>query len=101
MTRSKQSRALARERSHEQSAPARTGEHLGIDQELNHRARVAVVSRDPLADDPGLSAVCCAAAEARPAQQLEAHIRQIVDAAPPLTAEQRDKLALLLRGSRV
>lgn len=29
---------------------------------------------------------------------LEDHIRRVVDAAPPLSAEQRDQLALLLRG---
>jgi len=29
---------------------------------------------------------------------LERHIRRMVDAAPPLTPEQRDRLALLLRG---
>ena len=29
---------------------------------------------------------------------LEDHIRKVVDAAPPLTAAQRDRLALLLRG---
>jgi hypothetical protein len=28
---------------------------------------------------------------------VDAHIRALVDAAPPLTAEQRDKLAMLLR----
>lgn len=28
---------------------------------------------------------------------VDAHIRALVDAAPPLTAEQRDQLALLLR----
>lgn len=32
------------------------------------------------------------------AEQLAAHIREIVDAAPPLTPAQRDQLALLLRG---
>jgi hypothetical protein len=32
------------------------------------------------------------------ADQLEAHIKRVVDAAPPLTSEQRDRLALLLRG---
>ncbi len=31
------------------------------------------------------------------AQVLEDHIRRVVDAAPPLTPEQRDRLALLLR----
>jgi hypothetical protein len=30
---------------------------------------------------------------------VEYHIRKLVEEAPPLTAEQRDKLALLLRGS--
>ncbi len=33
------------------------------------------------------------------AAQLEEHIRRVVDAAPPLTNEQRDRLALLVRGS--
>lgn len=32
------------------------------------------------------------------AERLEEYIRRTVDAAPPLTPEQRDKLALLLRG---
>ena len=32
------------------------------------------------------------------AERLEDHIARIVDAAPPLTADQRDRLALLLRG---
>jgi hypothetical protein len=30
---------------------------------------------------------------------VDYHIRKLVEAAPPLTAEQRDKLALLLRAS--
>lgn len=40
-----------------------------------------------------------AAVEAEMARRdrMRAHIRLIVDAAPPLTAEQRDKIALLLR----
>ncbi len=33
------------------------------------------------------------------AERLELHIRQLVDAAPALSAEQRDRLALLLRGA--
>ena len=32
------------------------------------------------------------------AANLEDYIRRTVDAAPPLTAEQRDRLAVLLRG---
>lgn len=35
------------------------------------------------------------------AAALDAHIRRVVDAAPPLTAEQRDRLAVLLRGGEV
>ena len=31
--------------------------------------------------------------------QLERHIREVVDAAPALSAAQRDRLALLLRGA--
>ena len=48
-----------------------------------------------------LPTICRALAEAQLAKHLEDHIRRLVDAAPPLTGEQRDKLALLLRGSRV
>lgn len=33
------------------------------------------------------------------AATLESHISRIVGAAPPLTAEQRDRLAALLRGA--
>lgn len=33
------------------------------------------------------------------AAELEEHVRRIVDAAPPLTPEQRDKIATLLRAS--
>jgi hypothetical protein len=32
------------------------------------------------------------------AAKLEQHIRAVVDAAPPLSPEQRDRLAVLLRG---
>ena len=53
-----------------------------------------------MGDDPGLRALSPPCGEARRAEQLEDHIRRVVEAAPPLTAEQRDRLALLLRGSR-
>ena len=33
------------------------------------------------------------------AVRLAEHIRRLVDAAPPLSPEQRDRLALLLRGT--
>jgi hypothetical protein len=52
-------------------------------------------------DDRGLRAVGPTCSEARRVEQLEDHIRRVVEAAPLLTAEQRDRLALLLRGSRV
>ena len=32
------------------------------------------------------------------AAHLEAHVREVVDGFPPLTADQRGRLALLLRG---
>lgn len=35
------------------------------------------------------------------ADRLAEHIKRIVDAAPPLSAEQRDRLALLLHETRV
>jgi hypothetical protein len=50
-----------------------------------------------VAEERGLPAVDRATDNARQAEQLEEHIRRVVDAAPPLTAEQRDRLALLLR----
>ncbi len=34
------------------------------------------------------------------ADRLSQYIRRVVDEAPPLSAEQRDRLALLLRGTR-
>lgn len=34
------------------------------------------------------------------AAELAEHVRKLVDAAPPLTAEQRAELAALLRGAR-
>ena len=60
----------------------------------HERARVASLTRSRTADDPDL-------VDARRnlrAERLAEHIRLTVEAAPPLTAEQRDRLALLLRG---
>ena len=59
------------------------------------RARVAALHRHRAADDPALTE---AQRDLR-AARLEAHVRAVVDAAPPLTAEQRARLAALLRGS--
>jgi hypothetical protein len=59
------------------------------------RARVASLSRSRSADDPTL-------VEARRdlrAARAEEYIRKLVEAAPPLSAEQRDRLAILLKGA--
>ncbi len=59
----------------------------------HHRARVAALSRDRAVNDPDLL-------EARRdlrAARLEEYIARTVAAAPPLTDEQRSRLALLLR----
>lgn len=60
----------------------------------HHRGRIAALTRSRAADDPEL----IAARQGLKAARLEDYIRRTVDAAPPLTAEQRDRLALLLRG---
>ncbi|WP_127818235.1 hypothetical protein [Microbacterium sp. CPCC 204701] len=59
------------------------------------RARVSALSRHRPADDPELIEATLNLREAK----LEEHIRRVVEAAPPLTAAQRDRLALLLRPS--
>lgn len=61
---------------------------------LHERARVASLSRSRATDDPELI-------EARRnlnAERLAAFIKRNVAAAPPLTAEQRARLSLLLSG---
>lgn len=62
---------------------------------LHHRGRVAALTRARPSHDPDL----IAARGDLKAAQLAAHINRAVSTAPPLTAEQRDRLALLLRGS--
>ena len=57
------------------------------------RARVASLSRSRTPDDPDL----IAARRNLRTERLADYIKLMVDAAPPLTAEQRDRLALLLR----
>jgi hypothetical protein len=59
----------------------------------HRRARVAALSRDRAADDPDL---LDARRDLR-AARLEDYIRKLVDCAPPLTPDQRDRLAVLLR----
>ena len=60
----------------------------------HERARVASLTRSRTPDDPDL----VDARRNMRAAKLEDYIRTIVDAAPPLTTTQRDRLALLLRG---
>ncbi len=57
------------------------------------RARVASLTRSRPADDPDL----LDARRKLRTERLADHIAAVVDASPPLTVEQRDRLALLLR----
>lgn len=59
------------------------------------RARVASLTRSRTADDPDLVNARRNLAAAR----LEEHIARVVAEAPPLTEEQRDRLAGLLRSA--
>lgn len=61
----------------------------------SERARLAVTTRHHGKD----SERARAAQRDYRAVALAEYIRKVVDAAPPLTAEQRDKLAVLLRAS--
>lgn len=63
----------------------------------HHRARVASLTRSRRLDDPELEN----AKRDLKSEVLADHIRRVVDEAPPLTAEQRDRLASLLRGESV
>lgn len=56
------------------------------------RARVAALARRRGDDDPEL----VAARRELAAQRLAEHVAQVVAEAPPLTAEQRDRIASLL-----
>ncbi len=64
-----------------------------MSQTFTERGRVAALSRFRPADDHDLVE---ARRELR-AAKLAAHIERVVAEAPPLTAEQRDRLAGLLR----
>jgi hypothetical protein len=63
----------------------------------HHRARVASLSRDRKSDDPEF----VAARQDLAAQMLAEHIERVLAKAPPLTAEQRTKLAELLKPVRI
>jgi hypothetical protein len=67
---------------------------LPISPETAHaRARKAALTRSRAGDDPDM----IAAERDLHAANLADHIRRTVDAWPPLTSEQRDRLATLLR----
>lgn len=69
-----------------------------ISPELAHqRARLGALNRYRPADDPELLEAHRTVKETR----LAEHIQEAIEQAPPLTAEQRDRLAALLRGGRV
>ena len=59
----------------------------------HYRARIGALSRDRASDDPEL----VKARQDLKALCLEEHIRRVVAEAPPLTDEQRDRIASLLR----
>ena len=61
----------------------------------HYKAKVAALSRDRRPDDPDL----LSARRNLRAACLAGYISKTVDAAPPLTIEQRDRLAALLRGA--
>jgi hypothetical protein len=61
----------------------------------HERARVASLSRSRNPDDPEL----IGARRDLRAARAEDYIKKLVDAAPPLTSEQKDRLALLLSGT--
>jgi len=60
----------------------------------HERARIASLSRSRTDDDPEL----IDARRNLRAERLAEYIKNTVDAAPPLSTEQRNRLALLLRG---
>jgi hypothetical protein len=67
---------------------------MAISQATAHyRARVAALSRDRLPDDPDL----VSARQNLAVLKIEDHVRRVIAQAPPLTDEQRERIADLLR----
>lgn len=60
----------------------------------SERARIASLSRSRKPDDPELET----ARRNLRAAKLEEYVQRVVDAAPPLTPEQIDRVSVLLRG---
>ena len=61
----------------------------------HHRARIAALSRDRKPDDPEL----VAARRDLAYERLAEHVRKVVDAAPPATADQLARIAAILVGT--
>jgi hypothetical protein len=59
------------------------------------RGRLARLSQDLPSDHPKVIEL---RGELK-AQRLQEHIVKVIESAPPLTAEQRDRIAAILRGS--
>lgn len=59
----------------------------------HHRGKIAALSRSRTSDDPEL----IEARRALRAEVLAEHVRAVVAQAPPLTDEQRERIAALLR----
>lgn len=59
------------------------------------RAKVAALTRSRKSDDPEL----VTARQNLRALRLEEYVRKVVDQAPPLSDEQRDRIASLLRAN--
>lgn len=64
---------------------------------FHERARIASLSRSRQPDDPEL----VAARRNLKALRLEEHVLKVVAEAPPLTPEQRDRIAAILRAGGV
>lgn len=64
---------------------------------LTARSRLAVASRSICGTPPDPQVVAEAQRDLRVAM-LERHVREVVAAAPPLTSDQRQRLAVMLLG---
>jgi hypothetical protein len=62
----------------------------------HHRARIAALSRDRQSDDPEL----VGARRDLRATRLEDHVARVLAEAPPLSDEQRERIAVVLRAGR-
>ncbi|MGI8701633.1 MAG: hypothetical protein ACR2JU_10600 [Nocardioidaceae bacterium] len=63
---------------------------------LHHRGKVAALTRSRSSDDPDL----LGASRDLAAAKLAAYVERVVSNAPPLTIEQRDRIAALLSVAR-